>query len=272
MASDPVSEPESKDTAVRDARLLVQVAMGLLLLLTLGFHFRLGMGLHHSLFVSLLLAALPLLTLAQLPFVVGLDIERLRAYAGSAATILVLASIALVLGAIGPGAETMGLGAVSPAVLGRSTGLLLLTAGGLVGGFHLATRWSGVSESRLLLELIPRTRPEKRAFAGLALAAGVGEEIVYRGYLQAVLTVALGGPWIAAAAASASFGLLHAYQGPVGIVRTGALGFLFAAAVVLTGSLWAAMLVHAVVDLVGGLWLGPSLVHRRGGSEGSDAT
>lgn len=266
-----MSEPHGTDRAGREAKRLVQVALGLLLVLALGFHLRLDLALHHSLFVSLLLAALPLLMLAQLPLVGRLDIERLRAYAGSAATILVLASIALVLGALGPGAVAMGLGAVSPGMFGRSAGLLLLAAAGLVGGFHLVARVAGVAESRLLRELIPRTLPEKRAFAGLAFAAGLGEEIVYRGYLQAVLAGALGGPWIAAGVASASFGLLHAYQGPLGIVRTGALGFLFAAVVVLTGSLWAAVLVHTVVDLVGGLWLGPSLVRDESPVEGLDA-
>jgi hypothetical protein len=62
---------------------------------------------------------------------------------------------------------------------------------------------------------------------------------------------------MAAIASSLAFALLHAYQGPVGILRSGMLGFVFAAAFILTGSIWPQVVVHAGVDLISGLWLGP---------------
>jgi membrane protease YdiL (CAAX protease family) len=234
--------------------------MGSLLVLTLGFHLRMDMGLPDSLFSAFLLATLPLLSLAQLPLLAAAELERLRAYAGSAATIAFLASVALVLGAFGPGLIEMGLGAVSLGVLARTTAALIAAAAALLAGFHVAGELGHVVESRLLRELIPRTGPEKRVFVGLSLAAGLGEELVYRGYLLALLTPVLGSAWAAAGVTSATFGVLHAYQGPLGIVRTALLGMLFATAVVMTGSLWPAVIVHTLVDLVGGLWLGQRLI------------
>jgi membrane protease YdiL (CAAX protease family) len=129
-----------------------------------------------------------------------------------------------------------------------------------MAAFHFAAARAGKTESRLLLALIPRTRHERTVFGGLSVVAGLGEEIAYRGYLLAVLAPAFGDPWTAVAVSSASFGLLHAYQGAHGIVRTGVLGALFAAAFVASGNLWPAVAVHTVVDLVGGLWLGPRLL------------
>lgn len=244
------------------AALWIHAAMGSLLILTLGFDLRLGVGLVDSLFAAFLLTTLPILSLAQLPLVAVAELERLRAYAGSAVTIGVLASFALVLGALGPGLEAMGLGPVPLDVLGRTTGLLAVAAAALMTAFQVGGELSRSVESRLLRELIPRTGPEKRVFAGLSLAAGLGEELVYRGYLLALLTPALGDAWVAAGVTSVAFGVLHAYQGPIGIVRTALLGWLFAASVVLTGTLWPAVIVHTLVDLVGGLWLGQRLVRK----------
>jgi membrane protease YdiL (CAAX protease family) len=233
--------------------------MAMLLAVTLGFNLRLGVPIVDSLFGAFLLVTLPTLSLAQLRLLAGVEVERLRAYVGSALTIVLLASLALVLGALGPGLPAMGLGAIDAATLGRTAGLLAAGAAVLIAAFWVGGRVSGAHESPLLRQLIPRTGPERRVFAGLSVAAGFGEELVYRGYLLALLTPALGGAWVAAGVTSAAFGVLHAYQGAAGIARTGLLGLLFAASVVETGSLWPAVLVHTAVDLVGGLWLGPRL-------------
>lgn len=232
-------------------------AMAGLVLITLGFDLRLGLGLVDSLFAALLLFTLPMLSIAQLPFVSVEGLERLRAYASSAITIGILASVALVLGALGPGLEAMGLGPVGWDVLGSTAGIVAVGAALLVAVFHMGRRLTDTLESPFLRHLIPRTGPERTVFTGLSLVAGLGEEVIYRGYLLALLTPALGGAWVAAGVTSAAFGVLHAYQGPVGILRTGLLGFVFAASVVETGSLWPAVIVHTLVDLVGGLWFGP---------------
>lgn len=231
-----------------------------LLALTLGFHYRMDLGVLDAVFLATLLVGLPVLSLAQLSLLDGVDVDRAEAYAGSAVTIGVLACAALVLGGLGPGLQAMGLGAAPWAVMAGTGAALAGTGALLTGAFHLAGTHLGLDETRLLRQLIPRTGPERAVFAGLSVVAGLGEEIVYRGYLIAVLTPAFGEPWTAVALSSAAFGLLHAYQGALGMVRTGLLGLAFAASLVWTGTLWPAVAVHALVDLVGGLWLGPRLL------------
>jgi len=74
------------------------------------------------------------------------------------------------------------------------------------------------------------------------------------------LTLLLGWSWGAALLSSTLFGLLHAYQGWLGIVRTAALGFVLAASFIITGALWPAILAHAILDVMAGVFLGESLV------------
>jgi membrane protease YdiL (CAAX protease family) len=124
---------------------------------------------------------------------------------------------------------------------------------------HGVRRRAKIPETRLLRELIPRTRQEKWIFAGLSFAAGVGEEVAFRGYALTALTPFLGGAWGAAAFTSLVFGLLHAYQGPVGMARTTLLGFVLAASFAVSGSLWPAIAAHVALDLLGGLLWGDRL-------------
>ena len=55
--------------------------------------------------------------------------------------------------------------------------------------------------------------------------------------------------WGALPAASLAFGLGHAYQGFRGVVQTGLVGAFFGAVYFVTGSLWASMVLHALMDL-----------------------
>jgi hypothetical protein len=101
--------------------------------------------------------------------------------------------------------------------------------------------------------LLPHTQSERRAFDAVSVTAGVCEEVFFRGYLIAYLMAVLGTPfWVAALLSSVVFGFAHAYQGPLGILRTAAAGGLFALLYGLTGSLWAPMAVHAVMDITSG--------------------
>lgn len=100
--------------------------------------------------------------------------------------------------------------------------------------------------------MMPSTRRESIEFGMLSVTAGICEEICYRGYLMAwIESLAPGlGTWGAALGSSVLFGIVHAYQGPKGILRTGFVGLLFAGLYVLTGSLWLPILLHALVDLM----------------------
>lgn len=252
---------------LREASRLFRGALLLLPLLTAALIAGFPIGVLDAVFAAFLLGTLPLISIAQLPLLQAGTVDRIPAYLGSVATLALLGIVALGLGWSGPGLAALGLaGEGGPAVAawrdsGWAVAAGLTAAVALVGGaFHLLGRWFGLEESALLKELIPRTGREKGLFALLSLAAGFGEEIVYRGYLLAILAPLFDGPWTAALVSSMAFAVLHAYQGPVGLVRSGVLGFLFAAAFLLHGSLWPVIAVHAGVDLVSGLVMGPRML------------
>lgn len=256
----PVPPPD----AVLETRRLVRAAMLALPLLGVALVVGLDMGIADGLFIAFLLGSMPLLSLAQLPLLRGALVQRMDAYRGSVIMLLVLTTVALVLGAVGPGLEALGLVprfGVQDLVM---TGVL--AAGLLVFGVvsNLLTARLGIEETDVLRQLIPRTGTERAAFGVVSLSAGVGEEVVYRGYLIVVLGTLFSDVWWAAAVSSMAFSILHAYQGTVGIVRSGVLGFVFAAAFITGGSLWPLVIVHTGVDLVSGLWLGPRMLSREG--------
>jgi len=98
---------------------------------------------------------------------------------------------------------------------------------------------------------MPHTPTELRRFYGLSVTAGVCEELLYRGFLIAYLVHWFG--LIPAAGISAViFGLGHLYQGWRGVLTTGAVGAFLAAVYLLTGSLLASMVLHALMDVHSG--------------------
>lgn len=218
------------------------------------------LGVWDALFLVGLLELLPVLAVAQVPLAAGEALNRTSAYLGSSAAILVLGSLALVLGRNEVGLAVMGLESVSGGALLLWTGVAC--GGGLllVGAFHLVEEWLDVEEPRLLRELLPRSGREKLLFVGVSLSAGFGEELAYRGYAIPVLAGLVGSEWVAAVLSSGIFGFLHAYQGQVGVVRTALMGLVLAAVFLQSGSLWPAIAGHVVIDLVGGLVVGPRLM------------
>ena len=109
-----------------------------------------------------------------------------------------------------------------------------------------------------LSNIAPQTRTERRLFDMVSITAGVCEEILYRGLLLATL-VSLVGTWPAVAISSLIFGLGHAYQGISGIAKTGLVGLGLALLTVSSGSLFIAIVLHAVIDLTSGRIMGRAL-------------
>jgi membrane protease YdiL (CAAX protease family) len=99
-----------------------------------------------------------------------------------------------------------------------------------------------------LTSVLPHTRPELVWFGGLSLTAGFCEEFLFRGYFIWALAPWLGW-WGAAALSVALFAGWHAYQGWQGVLRTGVVGALFTWVVAMSGSLWPAIALHALLDL-----------------------
>lgn len=131
-------------------------------------------------------------------------------------------------------------------------GLVGLLIGGVV--VALLLRGSPARAGRLLqpvAALLPRTRRERRFFVGVALTAGVAEEVLYRGFLLDYLVHRPGALALTPALvlAGLAFGVAHAYQGLLGMVMTGLAGYALAALYVTTGSLLLPVVVHALVDL-----------------------
>jgi uncharacterized protein len=103
------------------------------------------------------------------------------------------------------------------------------------------------------IRIMPQTREEFLLFPLVAISGSVMEELLARGFLIWFITP-FAGLWGAALLSSVLFGLLHAYQGWFGILRTALIGLAFAIAYVLTRSLWWLMLAHVALNLFGGLY------------------
>ena len=99
--------------------------------------------------------------------------------------------------------------------------------------------------------LMPRRTSDFKIFAALACTAGLCEEFLFRGYLAWVAGLLLPFP-VAPAAQALVFGLCHAYQGWRGIILTTFAGAFLTAMVLVTGSLWPSILIHALMDLHAG--------------------
>lgn len=212
--------------------------------------------------LPLLLVGLPILALAQLPLMEGAELEREPVYVGSISTILAMGLLSMAVGAWSVGLEAMGFATLPMAsflvwTLGTfgaalvASALLIPADRAFHGGIH-----------PLVLQLLPRTVREKRLFVVLSLAAGFGEEVAYRGYALAILLLLVAEPWLALLVSSVSFGVLHAYQGSVGIVRTALMGIVLGVPVLLTGSLWPSIVAHAMVDLFAGFVQGPRILKK----------
>jgi membrane protease YdiL (CAAX protease family) len=109
-----------------------------------------------------------------------------------------------------------------------------------------------------LTAVIPHTRAELRWFGGVSLTAGFCEEFLYRGYFIWVFAPWLGW-WGAAALSLPFFAIPHlfVYRRWDGVLRTGIAGAIFTAVVAISGSLWPAIALHALVDFGAGAmaWL-----------------
>ncbi len=99
--------------------------------------------------------------------------------------------------------------------------------------------------------LRPRNGPELGWALLLAIVAGIGEELLFRGFLPYAFAD-LGVPLPAAFLLPvAIFGLCHLYQGPVGVIATTLAGLLLTALYLISGSLLVAMAVHVAIDVIG---------------------
>ncbi len=142
------------------------------------------------------------------------------------------------------------------------------------------TRWrKAVQERKRIVALfMPTDHFERMLWILSAALAGFGEEITWRGVQTALLTRLTDNLLVAIAIAVVMFALAHATQGwkSVGVIAVFTVGFHLL--VWLSGSLYVAMVVHFVYDLVAGFsyahfgrkynYVIPSAVEREGPGRG----
>jgi membrane protease YdiL (CAAX protease family) len=222
---------------------------------------RLGVGLPtlDAVLLATLLGLVPFAALAQLPLLGEVRVERLPAYWSSIGTIWLLGAACWLVGARDGGPAALGLVRL-PVVelLAWSVGLTALGLA-IILVFRRISIALGLDDAALLRELLPRSARERRVFVLLSVTAGVGEELAYRGYAIGALSPLLG-PAGAAVLTSAVFGVVHGYQGPLGVIRAGLMGGALAWGFLASGSLWPAIVAHTLIDILAGVVLGERLL------------
>jgi hypothetical protein len=103
-----------------------------------------------------------------------------------------------------------------------------------------------------LRNLLPRTEDEKRRWVGVAVTAGICEELLFRGFLfhyfQTYFDASVFG---ALMLSSLVFGVSHYYQGVSNMIRVGFIGVMLGLAFVATNSLFFPIVLHVLLDLGG---------------------
>jgi membrane protease YdiL (CAAX protease family) len=151
----------------------------------------------------------------------------------------------------------------NPGVLGNLAVRIVLTV--LATGFLGIVFWPGaVCVFRELMRpaytkavakqsisfMLPIGTLERRWWVALSIAAGICEEIIFRGFLMTVARGELGMDLLVALlATSAVFGFNHLYQGGRAIVMTALVGLMLGVVSILTAGLLLPMLLHAAMDL-----------------------
>lgn len=136
----------------------------------------------------------------------------------------------------------------SPLVLGLMVGAML--GGGALGALlQLRRREPAKPVPGLdITAMLPRNRAELLRVLPLTINAGISEEIFFRLYLPLLIVLSGGTPAFAFIASTLIFGLLHRYQGWLGMAVTTLLAAFFAALYLGTGGLAAPILVHLLID------------------------
>jgi membrane protease YdiL (CAAX protease family) len=86
------------------------------------------------------------------------------------------------------------------------------------------------------------------AVAATMFLVGAYEELSARGFLLARCRAALGGVWPPVLLSSLVFGLGHLYQGVLGVLQTAVIGVILALYTVHWGTLWPAIIAHALLN------------------------
>jgi len=131
----------------------------------------------------------------------------------------------------------------------------------LVMGLRLRQAWAKLSTERLEQAriLLPDHPSQMRLWVAISAMAGITEECAYRGLAMRFLTDNNSSFWLALLLCVSAFAIAHAIQGGRGILATAIIALLMHGVVYETGSLYLAIVVHAVYDLMVGIIAVPIL-------------
>jgi membrane protease YdiL (CAAX protease family) len=102
--------------------------------------------------------------------------------------------------------------------------------------------------------LLPNGPLESLLWVGVAIMAGVCEEVVYRGYLQPQLWALSGSLPLSIALQALIFGVAHVYQGWRPTIITAVYGLVFGLLAAWRKSIVPGAIAHSIVDLIAGLF------------------
>lgn len=139
----------------------------------------------------------------------------------------------------------------TPATFAGAAGIGIVTGEILLVAVLLAKRRRGRAMAAPIggARLVARHPGELVGAALAAVSAGVGEELFFRLFLPLMMALATGSAIVGMAVGAIAFGLVHWYQGWLGVIATFAVGAVLAGLYLGSGMLWLAMLVHAAIDL-----------------------
>jgi len=122
---------------------------------------------------------------------------------------------------------------------------ILLGVGGL--SWHLRT--PDERRNLWMRHLLPRTRGQWALWFAVSVAAGIAEETAYRGVLVVLLASLTASFVLAVILSAAAFAIVHYPQGAKSMGWVFAIGLVMQGVVLVTGTLYVAMGVHAVYDV-----------------------
>lgn len=137
-----------------------------------------------------------------------------------------------------------------------SWGWGLLALGVLVAGMRPLWRRRVVERSRRVWLFMPRDATERALWMGSSLAAGICEELAYRGVLTTLLFRLMGSLPAAILLSAAIFAFSHFMQGTKSMLIIFGMALTFQALAWTSGSLYVPMAVHVVYDIAAGLHYG----------------
>lgn len=129
---------------------------------------------------------------------------------------------------------------------------LALSAGVLIGGllpFVVKPKSGKAAVVGDITPLMPRNGAEMRLTALLSVNAGVTEEIFFRMAVPFAAFAITQNLALAFGMAALLFGLVHAYQGAVGIIATFVVGAVLTLLYLASGQIWLVIGLHALIDI-----------------------